>query len=57
LLDGAVACAKEQGADVVEGYPFDTAGITATHQGHSSIYKAARFRRDGRRWSKRLGRR
>jgi GNAT superfamily N-acetyltransferase len=57
LLDGAVACAKQQGADVVEGYPFDTAGITATHQGHSSIYKAARFRRDGRRWSKRLGRR
>jgi GNAT superfamily N-acetyltransferase len=57
LLNGAVAYAKAQGAEIVEGYPFDTAGISATHQGHSSIYKAARFQRDGRRWSRSLRRR
>jgi GNAT superfamily N-acetyltransferase len=58
LLRGAVAYARAQGAKVVEGYPFDTAGISSTHHGHSSLFKAARFRQDGadRRWSVRLGR-
>jgi GNAT superfamily N-acetyltransferase len=50
LLRGAVEAAREGGADVIEGYPFDSAGITSTHRGHSSIFKAAGFRRDGRRW-------
>jgi GNAT superfamily N-acetyltransferase len=51
LLRGAVAYARAQGARVVEGYPFDTAGISSTHRGHSSVFEAARFRQDGRRWA------
>jgi len=39
LLEGAVAYAREQGAEVVEGYPFDTAGITSTHRGHSRMFQ------------------
>ncbi len=54
LLDGAVAYARSSGADVVEGYPFDSAGITATHRGHSQLFKAARFTPDGARWVRRL---
>ena len=50
LLEGAVAYAKKLGARVVEGYPFDTAGITATHRGHSSVFEAVRFRPNGSRW-------
>ncbi len=52
LVDGAVAYAREQGARVVEAYPFDTAGITATHMGHSRTYAACGFEREGdtRRW-------
>jgi GNAT superfamily N-acetyltransferase len=46
LLKGAVAYARSQGAQVVEGYPFDSAGISATHQGHSSVFEALRFQRD-----------
>ena len=57
LLEGAVAYARAEGAEVVEGYPFDTAGVTATHHGHSSLFRAAGFRQDpgDRRWSLRLG--
>jgi hypothetical protein len=51
LLGGAIACAKEQGAKVVEGYPFDTAGISSTHRGHSAAFKAAGFRQEGKRWA------
>ena len=54
LLRGAVAYARAQGARVVEGYPFDTAGTSATHRGHSSLFKAVRFRQDGARWFRRL---
>ena len=43
LLEGAVAYARDQGAAVVEGYPLDTAGITATHRGHSRMFKALGF--------------
>jgi GNAT superfamily N-acetyltransferase len=50
LLDGAVAYAADCGARVVEGYPFDTAGISATHRGHSTVFAAAGFTRDGPRW-------
>ena len=55
LLRGAVSYARNKGAREVEGYPFDTAGITSTHRGHSSTFAAARFRQDGRRWFLRLG--
>jgi GNAT superfamily N-acetyltransferase len=54
LLEGAVRYAKKLGARVVEGYPFDTASITATHRGHSSVFEAVRFRRDGARWVREL---
>ena len=50
LLAGAVACAARAGAAVIEGYPFDTAGISSTHRGHSRVFEAAGFRRDGKRW-------
>jgi GNAT superfamily N-acetyltransferase len=58
LLKGAVAYARSQGAQVVEGYPFDSAGISATHQGHSSVFEALRFRQDDgeRRFALRLRR-
>ena len=56
LLRGAVAYARAQGAKEIEGYPWDTAGITSTHRGHSRVFKAARFRREGARWSFRVGR-
>jgi GNAT superfamily N-acetyltransferase len=55
LLRGAVAYARARGARVIEAYPFDTAGISSTHRGHSSIFKAARFRQDGTRWALTLG--
>jgi GNAT superfamily N-acetyltransferase len=59
LLEGAVDYARAQGATIVEGYPFDTAGISSTHHGHSSLFKAAHFRQDvgDRRWSLALDRR
>jgi GNAT superfamily N-acetyltransferase len=50
LLEGAVAYAREQGAEVVEGYPFDTAGVSSTHRGHSTMFEAAGFQIDGKRW-------
>lgn len=53
LLEHAVAYARRSGAAVVEGYPFDSAGISSTHRGHSSVFAAAGFARDGRRWSRR----
>lgn len=55
LLKGALAYAREAGAKVVEGYPFDAAGITSTHRGHSSSFAANGFRGEGRRWSRGLG--
>jgi GNAT superfamily N-acetyltransferase len=51
LLEGAVAYARSRGARVVEGYPFDTAGVSSTHRGHSSVFEAGRFRREGKRWA------
>lgn len=54
LLDAAVDYARHQGAKVIEGYPFDTAGISATHRGHSSVFAAAGFTPDGRRWARTL---
>jgi GNAT superfamily N-acetyltransferase len=56
LLEGAVAYARRQGAEVVEGYPFDAAGVSATHRGHSRMFESAGFRSDGTRWFRRLER-
>lgn len=52
LLEGAVAYAKRRGAKIVEGYPFDTAGISSTHRGHSKAFESAGFRQEGKRWAK-----
>jgi GNAT superfamily N-acetyltransferase len=54
LLQGAVAYARQKGAEVVEGYPYDTAGISSTHRGHSRMFRGARFRIDGKHWFRRL---
>jgi hypothetical protein len=53
---GVLAYARSQGARVLEGYPFDTAGINSTHRGHSTLFKEAGFRRQGRRWALELDR-
>jgi GNAT superfamily N-acetyltransferase len=50
LLDGAVKYARGQGARVIEGYPHDSAGTTATHRGRASLFAAAGFHADGARW-------
>lgn len=50
LLRDAVDYAREAGAEIVEGYPFDTAGISSRHRGHSRVFEAAGFQQDGRRW-------
>jgi GNAT superfamily N-acetyltransferase len=50
LLRGGVDYAAAQGAAVIEGYPYDTAGISSTHRGHSSVFRAAGFRREAGRW-------
>src|SRR5262249_43817912 len=54
LLRGAVAHARARGARVVEGSRHDSAGISATHRGHASLFAAAGFRRDGTgaRWAR-----
>ncbi len=54
LLSGALAYAMASGAEVVEAYPFDTAQISSTHRGHSSLYRAAGFQNEGKRWFRRL---
>jgi hypothetical protein len=50
LLRGAVAYARSQGAQEIEAYPFDTAGNSSTHRGHSSAFEKVGFHRDGVRW-------
>jgi GNAT superfamily N-acetyltransferase len=52
LLDGAVRYARTKGAKLLEAYPHDTAGISATHRGHSRLFRAAGFEQDGKRWFK-----
>ena len=56
LLDGAVRYARQRGARVVEGYPFDSAGVSSTHRGHSRAFAGAGFHQDGKRWFRELGR-
>jgi GNAT superfamily N-acetyltransferase len=50
LLEGALRYARAGGAEEVEGYPHDTAGISATHRGHSRVFAAAGFQQRGKRW-------
>jgi GNAT superfamily N-acetyltransferase len=57
LLRGAVSYARKSKAKFVEGYPFDTAGISSTHRGHSSVFAAEGFERHGSRWELAIGRR
>jgi GNAT superfamily N-acetyltransferase len=54
LLEGAVRYAREQDAELIEGYPFDTAGNGAAHRGHSRTFEATGFQRDGNRWFRHL---
>ena len=54
LLAGAVAYARRQGAEVVEGYPFDTSGVSSTHRGHSSMFRSVGFKIECNRWFLRL---
>lgn len=54
LLEGAVRYARGKGAKIIEGYPYDTAHISSTHRGHSRVFRAAGFERDGTRWFKPL---
>jgi GNAT superfamily N-acetyltransferase len=54
LLRGALDVARRHGAEVMEGYPHDTAGISSTHRGTSRVFRAAGFRRQGTRWSLQL---
>ena len=56
LLGGAVQYAQKHGARIVEGYPFDTGGVSSTHRGHSAAFAAAGLRQDGKRWFRELGR-
>lgn len=50
LLRGALIVARRHGAELVEGYPYDSAGISATHRGNSRVFRAVGFRRAGTRW-------
>ena len=55
LLAGAIELAHQRGARVVEGYPHDTAGISATHRGTARLFRALGFERQGTRWCYGLG--
>jgi GNAT superfamily N-acetyltransferase len=50
LLEGGVRLARAGGAREIEGYPHDTAGISATHRGRSEVFAAAGFQQEGKRW-------
>jgi GNAT superfamily N-acetyltransferase len=52
LLDGAVEYAFSQAAEVVEGFPHDTSGVSSTHRGHSALFASCDFRLEGDRWVK-----
>jgi GNAT superfamily N-acetyltransferase len=54
LLEGAVAYARQRGAEVVEGYPADTSGVSSTHRGHSRMFRSAGFKIESKRWFLRL---
>ena len=50
LLAGAVRHARSEGAVEIEGYPYDTAGISSTHRGRSEVFADAGFQQEGKRW-------
>jgi GNAT superfamily N-acetyltransferase len=50
LVKGALDHARTQGAQVVEAYPCDTAGTSATHRGYSSLFERVGFQQEGTRW-------
>jgi hypothetical protein len=50
LLVGAVRYASGKGAVEVEGYPYDTAGISSTHRGRSEVFADSGFQQEGKRW-------
>lgn len=52
LLKGALRYARAEGAQCVEGYPHDTAGISSTHRGSSRAFAAAGFHQEGNRWAR-----
>ena len=57
LLKAAVKHARAEGASAIEGYPYDTSGVSSTHRGHSSLFERAGFKPDeGRRWVRRFRR-
>ncbi|MEO8184233.1 MAG: GNAT family N-acetyltransferase [Deltaproteobacteria bacterium] len=56
LLRGALRYARAQGAQLVEGFPHDTAGISSTHRGSSAAFAAAGFQEHGQRWIRRWAR-
>src|SRR6185436_11939966 len=45
LLAAAIEAARRHGAEVVEGYPHDTAGISSSHRGSSKVFRALGFAR------------
>ena len=49
LLRSAVAYARSQGAQAIEAYPFDAAGNSSTHRGHSSVFEKVGFTSEGTR--------
>lgn len=51
LLDGAIEYAQASGAAVIEAFPWDTSGTSATHRGHSSLFAAAGFVQGDDRWT------
>ncbi len=55
LVKAAVAYARRSGAAEIEAYPYDTAGISSTHQGRSAVYSECGFvPGEGRRWFRTL---
>jgi len=50
LLLAARKYASEQGAAVIEGYPWDTSANRSAFKGHSSVFRAAGFVQDRTRW-------
>jgi GNAT superfamily N-acetyltransferase len=50
LLAAAADYARDNGALVVEGYPWDTSAGKSRFKGHSSAFRGAGFEQDGTRW-------
>ena len=55
LLLAARAYAETHSGAVIEGYPWDSSSNKSAFKGHSSVFRAAGFIRDGARWYAPLG--